>query len=155
MLSAKKPLKAGVVVAISAATGKRNGIGFPPPNFPQIMKTLNRWSSNVEVFYPRARTPEQTEKIWSEVRRFTDKTMDGRCTDRRIFRLEFEHGPKRYEAEVGKFLEPANEIVYLILESGERYFVCTLERGVHRGPPVLVGAKSVLSILDFDTESPS
>ena len=56
---------------------------------------------------------------------------------------------KKYYSEVGKPDDRVNEEVVAILES-YTYLVCTYNRGVFGGEPVLVGKEEVKKIIDFE-----
>lgn len=68
----------------------------------------------------------------------------------RVFRLAYVHDGKNYLAEVGK-QDPSEGIIVLIFEGEGRglYFVCTPDRGVLRGSPILVGHGDVTRVEEF------
>ena len=68
----------------------------------------------------------------------------------RVFRLAYVHDGKNYLAEVGK-QDPSEGIIVLIFEGQGRelYFVCTPNRGVLRGSPILVGHSNVTRVEEF------
>ena len=86
------------------------------------------------------------------MRQFADPAMSGRCTDRRIFRLEIEHEGTTLVAEVGKVLhDDVNELVFAIFESEGKYFICTLNHGIAHGKPLVVYANAIHSVIDFES----
>lgn len=103
-------------------------------------------------FVPGAKDADEEEQVRTAVVQFA-KRQGFDVTDRRIFRLSYRHNGQHYVAEVGKpdSLTGA-PVVVMILEMRDRsrYLVCTPNRGVLRGLPILVGQASVLSITDFD-----
>jgi hypothetical protein len=106
-----------------------------------------------EFFVPLARNAEEAEQVWGAVKAFMLTIGWDRVTDRRIFRLGYLHDGKHMEAEVGSVHpyggpvdweeghEPRGEEVFVILErDGGPFLVCTPNRGVARGDPILVGS---------------
>jgi hypothetical protein len=92
------------------------------------------------------------EQVLAATRAFAVENSGGTLSERRIFRVSYAHEGRNYTAEVGKPDPRVNEHVIVILEAPERdlYLVCTANRGVVRGMPVMVGASSVLDVLEFD-----
>jgi hypothetical protein len=109
----------------------------------------NRLPPIVKFFVPAASTPEQAEEVWNATRKFAGDTMAGPIGARRIFRLSYLHKGKRLTAEVGQPEPLTGEPVVVILDSNP-YLVCTQDRGVVRGTPVLVGRGAVSEVVDFD-----
>ncbi len=107
-----------------------------------------------KFFIPGAKDEAQAEGIYDAVRQFVDVPIE----DRRIFSLTYKHRGSIYRAEVGKHHAMNGELVVAILERAEYphglFFVCTENRGVLRGEPILVGKHAVTSIADFDNSPP-
>jgi len=116
----------------------------------------------MKFFIPSS--PDNAEDILKATRTFVAEQSNNALTERRIFKLKYRHNGDEYLAEVGKResrrdfgggpSESVGPTVLIILESIKPgpYFVCTLERGVAKGFPVLVGASDVLEIEDFDED---
>lgn len=124
----------------------------------------------VEFFIPYIDDAKKAEEVWRAIERFLAETQgyDG-ITDSRIFRLEYTHNGKEWEAQVGEphpygqpatweyvpdYSDPkAGEYVVAILEmQGGPFLVCTHSRGVVRGEPILVGG--VHKVVYFDDYAP-
>ena len=99
-------------------------------------------------FVPGAINDEQAEKKYDSIKAFVDAPID----DRRIYSLTYLHDGNRYHAEVGLPHLLNGEPVEAILKKREYglYYVCTLNRGVARGGPILIGEHDVISAEDFD-----
>lgn len=105
----------------------------------------------MEFFVPEAESPERAVEAWEATRKFAQDTLGWEVGDRRIFRLDYRHGGKSMVAEVGKpdpFI--GEEPIMAILESNA-FLVCTPNRGVLRGMPILVGIEEILKVTDFDS----
>ena len=102
----------------------------------------------MKFFIPHAKDKKQAGKVFQDIKKFLKKS-GWDVTDRRIFSLTYLHGRKKYHSEVGKPDDRVNEEVIAILESFI-YLVCTHNRGVIRGEPVLVGKEEVKKIIDFE-----
>lgn len=103
----------------------------------------------MKFFVPEASTPEQAEEVWNATRRFAGETMAREIGTQRIFRLRYVHNAKSLTAEVGQPEPLTGEPVLVILDSNP-YLVCTPNRGVVRGTPVLVGRQAVRDVVEFD-----
>jgi len=103
----------------------------------------------VKFFIPYAKDKKQAEKVFQGIKKFAKKSVGWDVTDRRIFSLTYLHDRKKYHSEVGQPDDRVNEEVIAILES-YTYLVCTHNRGVIRGEPVLVGKEEVKKSIDFE-----
>ena len=101
----------------------------------------------VKFFIPNAKDETQAEEIYQGIKKFAADQVSA-PTDRRIFRIEYQHDGKPSYAEVGKNDPVTKELVMAILE-GVPFMVCTPNRGVLRGIPVLVGKDEITDIQDF------
>ncbi len=102
----------------------------------------------MKFFLPHAQTEDLAEHTYEAIKLFVKDNLRCNISDRRIFRIEYFNG-KDHEAEVGKVTDVNGEEVIAILESFV-YLVCTPNRGVLRGMPILVGTNEVFSISDFE-----
>ncbi|MTJ93888.1 MAG: hypothetical protein F8N36_13670 [Desulfovibrio sp.] len=105
-------------------------------------------------FLPAASDPEQAENAYSAIRQFVASQISGPLEDRRIFRLDYVHSGKHRIAQVGEreSHEGAPVIAIFKQQNYPLYFVCTPDRGVVRGGPILVGENEVHSRIDFSEE---
>jgi hypothetical protein len=101
-------------------------------------------------FIPAAKSAEEAENVWQAIHSFARSNLGSEPTTRRIFRIRYHHDGNKYEAEVGRPEPRTGETVIAILES-VTYLVCTANRGVVRGIPILVGRDSVVDQIDFKT----
>jgi hypothetical protein len=106
----------------------------------------------MQFFLPFAESPKQAEDTLTAITSFVESQTSGVDPSRGIFRLKFRHNGVDEEAEVGKTFEVTGEPVVAILK-GITYLVCTPNRGVLRGFPILVGEKEVRQVEDFETAS--
>ena len=104
----------------------------------------------MEFFVPAAKDNAQAKRVWAATRKFAEQNLQRTVSDRRIFSVAYRHNGREYYAEVGKPDPRVEETVLVILESNP-FLVCTQNRGVIRGLPVLVGRDEILRIVDFDT----
>ena len=102
----------------------------------------------MKFFVPAASTDEQAEDVWQSTVEFA-KGKGSDISDRRIYRLDYRHNGKFYVDEIGKPNARNGELVLVILES-VTYLVCTGNRGVVRGDPILVGKQEVTLVTDFE-----
>jgi hypothetical protein len=119
-----------------------------------------------EFFVPRASGDErQAEEVWQAVFRFQQDQTGWLIEPRRIFRIDYTHDGQQMNAQVGErhpygwapdWDRPQGddelERVEVILEASDNgpYLVCTENRGVARGEPILVGATEAYKVQYFD-----
>lgn len=89
-------------------------------------------------------------EVWEATRQFAADSLAAQPTERKIRRLRYVHDGRTYDAEIGGHDNVEREVVIAILDATTLYLVCTPNRGVVRGFPILVGTGSVLDIEDFD-----
>lgn len=103
----------------------------------------------MKFFLPHAGTADMAEQTFKATKLFAKDNLGWNISDRRIFRIEYVHEGKNHKAEVGKVTDVNGEEVIAILESNA-YLVCTPNRGVLRGDPILVGTNEIRDIEDFE-----
>jgi len=105
----------------------------------------------MKFFVPSAQDEKAAEEIYEATKKFATENC-GQLTDRRIQSIGFRDKGRFVSAEVGKIEPIAGETVVAILEQSGTgpYLVCTPNRGVIRGMPILVGKQEISSIADFD-----
>jgi hypothetical protein len=99
-------------------------------------------------FVPFAETPEMAEEVYASVKAFMLEVAF-RPTERRIYRVDYRHNGRDYVSIVGE-QEPEGEPVIAIFEAfnpGPVYMICTANRGVLTGGPILAG--HIHSVTDF------
>lgn len=107
-----------------------------------------KMTTEMKFFIPSAKDDIQAEEVWKSIKKFAEKTLDWDVSDRRIFSIAYQKHGEDYYVEVGK-PDPRNgELVIAILKSNT-YLVCTPNRGVLRGMPILVGGTELTKVIDF------
>lgn len=110
--------------------------------------SVNNMTTDIKFFIPKAKNKNEAEEVWISVKKFAEKSLEWEVSDRRIFSITYQKQGKDYYVEVGK-LDPRNgELVIAILDS-VTYLICTPNRGVLRGIPILVGGSELREITDF------
>lgn len=105
-------------------------------------------TTEMKFFIPKAKDDAQAEEVWESVKKFAEENLGWDVSDRRIFSITYHKHDQDYYVEVGK-PDPRNgELVVAILDS-ITYLVCTPNRGVLRGMPILVGGSELREITDF------
>lgn len=105
----------------------------------------------MKFFLPAADDETQAENVYDSIKKFAEEQTGWRTTPRRIFSLSYRHEGKDYHAEIGKVHGRIGEIVIAILETNNRCFlVCSPNRCVLRGEPMLVGDNEVRELVDFE-----
>ncbi|MDE0484166.1 MAG: hypothetical protein OXI67_16425 [Candidatus Poribacteria bacterium] len=105
-------------------------------------------AAEVKFFIPKAKDDAQAEEVWESIKKFAEKNLEWDVSDRRIFSIAYHKHGEDYYVEVGK-PDPRNgELVIAILKSNT-YLVCTPNRGVLRGMPILVGGSELTEAVDF------
>src|SRR5262249_35472917 len=109
----------------------------------------------VKFWIPHAADDEAAERIYASIKAFATETTGWQVTNRRIQRVQYQHPVRRqgelrteWWGEVGKTFEFTHELCVAILETPSSYLVCTQNRGVAKGEPVLIGTP--YAIVDFD-----
>ena len=105
-------------------------------------------TTETRFFIPKTKDDVQAQEVWESVKKFAEQTLDWDVSDRRVFSIAYQKHGKDYYVEVGK-PDPRNkELVIAIFES-ITYLVCTPNRGVLRGMPILIGKSELKDITDF------
>ena len=102
----------------------------------------------MRFFVPAVKDETQAEEVWVSIKKFAEESLRWKISERRIFSIAYQHQDKDYHVEVGKPDPRNNELVIAILKSNT-YLVCTPNRGVVRGIPILVGQDKVERTTDF------
>ena len=106
----------------------------------------------MKFFVPHTKDDKQAEEVYSATRKFVAEQMGAKLSPRKVFRLEYVHNGKREQAEVGRENPVNHETTMVILFDPQRdlYYVCTPDRAVLRGGPILVGGNEVQEVVDFE-----
>ena len=108
----------------------------------------------MKFFIPDIDDKEQEQRIYEAIRKFLAKEEGAKFSGRKIFSLCYYHKGKIGYAEVDRPSLANGETVKAILDEPSRrlYNVCTNNRGVIRGKPIIVGYDEVEHVTDFDKE---
>ena len=99
-------------------------------------------------FVPAAEDAGQAQRVWKATKKFAEENSRRDIRDERIFSIRYVHEGKLYYAEVGQPDPRVKETVLVILDS-DPYYVCTFNRGVSQGIPVLVGRNEATDVTYF------
>lgn len=102
----------------------------------------------MRFFLPGATDETSAEENYGHIRGFIEKNI-GPLDPRRFYSLAYEHNGKPVSATVGAPDPLERQLVVAIFRSAaERgpYYVCTPNRGVIRGDPILAGSSSARAV---------
>ena len=105
-------------------------------------------TTETKFFVPKAKDDAQAQEVWESVKKFAEETLDWEVSDRRIFSIAYQKHGKEYHVEVGK-PDPRNEELVVAIFESTTYLVCTPNRGVLRGMPLLISKSELTDITDF------
>lgn len=103
----------------------------------------------MRFFIPKSKDEVQAVEIYEGARTFCEKQTGWKTTNRRIFSVRYRHNGVEYLAQVGS-LDYTEGLVICIFETPQCYLVCTPNRGVLRGYPILAGKNDVSDIESFE-----
>lgn len=102
----------------------------------------------MNFFIPHAKSSEEAESVFASISKFNNIPI----TEKRVFKVSYEHNGKRMIAEVGKSVDnyyKADGEVIAILERDKLLCVCLPNRGVLRGSPILVGVDQFSTHIEY------
>lgn len=94
------------------------------------------------------------EEVYGAIRLFETGKSGWEILPDRIFRIRWSHDGKDYETEVGK-PEPYEGAMTVAILRSNAYLVCTPNRGVIRGDPILVGLSEIRDVELFEDSPPT
>ncbi len=101
----------------------------------------------MKFFIPGTKDDDHAERLYANIKKHNSDNVE--ITSRRIFAIDYIHNDSTFHNEVGKPDPIIDDIVLAILETESVYFVCTINRGVVRGEPIIVDSENILCITDF------
>jgi hypothetical protein len=104
----------------------------------------------MKFFLPDHEDKKLVSDAYGAIKKLAKRTTGWDVTNRKINYIKYCHKGRYYEAKVGERETQQGELVIAILESTVAFLVCTRNRGVSWGMPMLVGKTEVTSIKDFD-----
>ncbi len=93
----------------------------------------------MKFFFPDQEDKKLVSDAYDSIKKLARRTTGWDVTDRRIYCIKYHHKGRDYEAKVGERETQQGEPVVAILESTVSFLVCTRNRGVLWGMPILVG----------------
>jgi hypothetical protein len=105
----------------------------------------------LKFFLPLAKGEKEAQEGYEAIIKFL-KIQGIQPTNRKVYKLTFKHDGKPFEAMVGEANYLNREPVLAIFYENTRslYYVCTPNRGVLGGMPILVGEHDVQTVEDFE-----
>lgn len=107
----------------------------------------------MKFFIPGAENKKEEESVYNSIKKFVGPQVSGKILDTKIYRIDFSHDGKQYQATVGEITNFNGETVIAILEADNLYCVCTPKRGVVRDLPIFVGKHYDTHIVQFDKDT--
>lgn len=106
----------------------------------------------MKFFIPSAATELEAERVYGAIKTHLAQELGADLSPRRVCSLKYVHNGKNYSSVVGEEESDGLGVVIAILFDVTRslYLVCTPNRGVISGSPVLVGEHDVLAVSDFE-----
>jgi hypothetical protein len=103
----------------------------------------------MKFFIPLADNEQQAEEVYTGIKKFAKENLAWNIQDDRIYSLSYRYNGQKYFARVSEVETLTHDFVVAILKSNA-YLICTKNRGVLRGEPILVGYQDAISIEYFD-----
>ena len=106
--------------------------------------------ASLKFFLP-IQNQADAEKMYAAIRRFVAEQM-GPLDERRFYRLTFRHHSREIVANVGEPDPLEGGLVFAIFRSASEtgsFYICTENRGVLRGEPILAGPPGSAAV-EFD-----
>jgi hypothetical protein len=104
----------------------------------------------MEFTVPAASSLDQALDVFNNTKRFmNDKGFYP--VNKAVQHIEYTHDNKREVAEVNEFATITKERVIIIFECKNLFLICTRDRGVLRGDPILVGRDEIDKVIYFDS----
>ena len=103
----------------------------------------------MNFFIPKTSDSAEATKIYEASRTFCEQQTGWPTTKRLIYSVRYRHNGHQHLAQVGD-LDNTDGLVICIFETLQAFLVCTPNRGVLRGEPILVGRSAVSYIEDFE-----
>ena len=106
----------------------------------------------MKFFLPPTNDAEAAEKTYQAIKKFNEKQTGWTMSDTRYYEINYRHNGRAIRARVGDPLEGQMVVaIFKARHSTGPYLVCTRDRGVAQGEPIL--ASSDAQAVIFDPES--
>src|SRR5690554_3897365 len=93
----------------------------------------------MKFFIPTIDSEKAEDFLENTIIRFIESQGYNVLREKKIYSIIFQHKGETLVDMVGQISKSNNEPVFAILETKEFYLVCTTNRGVLRGEPMLTG----------------
>lgn len=103
----------------------------------------------MKFFVPKCETIELALEVWESIRQYCKDYTEWEINDRKIYSLLYFHEGGEQFVKVGEEHPRNGEIVRAIFESNT-YLICTRNRGVKTGEPIMVGVGKVSDVEEFE-----
>ena len=103
----------------------------------------------MKFFVPFSKNKQQAFEVYDGIVKFNKEQLGREIINRKIYSIYYKHDNKYFTAKVGDQEPRTGEIVVAILESDILFYICTPNRGVVRGEPILVGKVEIISVSEF------
>ena len=103
----------------------------------------------MKFFVPGTKDDAHAERFYGSIKKYNSSTV--KINSRRIFAIDYFHNDNAFHNEVGMPDPIIDDLVLAILETDSMYYVCTINRGVIRGEPILVDPNEIVSVIDFES----
>lgn len=104
----------------------------------------------MKFFIPDVLSDEQAKQLYEGALKFSEDQTGWKVLNSFVFAVRYRHDGKEYLAQVGE-KDPTDGLVMCIFECPTAFLVCTPNRGVFRGFPILVGRSDVSDVEYFDS----
>lgn len=105
-------------------------------------------------FVPAARDPAHAEEVYASIVAFVE-AQGFPVSPERLYALSYTHNGRNLVDRVGEVNAHTGEVVVAIFRPADQarpYYVCTANRGVLRGEPVLVDGSWQTTAIGFSAE---
>lgn len=103
----------------------------------------------MKFFVPATKNDAEAEKVYGILRKSMQKHRY-ETTDQRIYSITFDDNGFSLNETVGKPSETSGETIVAIFQAGDLYLICTNNRGVLRGMPMIAGEWAVTNVELFE-----
>lgn len=102
-----------------------------------------------KFFIPSINDKSKTLDIWTDLKKLTC-TNEKSISNKKVYRLVSKHNGREIIDEIGRITKSNNEQVFAIIETEDRFYVFTPNRGYLKSTPMEVGKQSVIQVSYFD-----
>lgn len=98
----------------------------------------------MQFFIPAAESDAHAERVWIDIRQYMIGQFGNDITESRFYSIEYvENGSTMTEC-IGEPSSVNGEVVIVIYRTADAYLVCTANRGVAHGKPIVIGRDIVI-----------